>query len=68
MAEGTGFEPARAYALTIFKTASLNRSDTPPFAETKMPFLPGFYEYTKIVVVCQANMIHGDMIRRAFTY
>ncbi len=30
MAEGVGFEPTVAFATTVFKTASFNRSDTPP--------------------------------------
>ena len=31
MAEGVGFEPTRGFRPpTVFKTVSLNRSDTPP--------------------------------------
>ena len=30
MAEGEGFEPPEACTSTVFKTASLNHSDTPP--------------------------------------
>ena len=30
VAEDTGFEPAEAFASTVFKTAALNRSANPP--------------------------------------
>jgi hypothetical protein len=30
MAEGTGFEPAVACATTVFKTVTIDHSDTPP--------------------------------------
>ena len=30
VAEGMGFEPMRACALAVFKTAAFNRSATPP--------------------------------------
>lgn len=37
LAEGEGFEPPRTYALTVFKTAAINRSAIPPCRRHPQP-------------------------------
>ena len=36
VAEGVGFEPTFPFGKAVFKTATINHSDTPPGFETKV--------------------------------
>jgi hypothetical protein len=40
MAEGTGFEPAVACATTVFKTVTIDHSDTPPMLRSTVRRFP----------------------------
>ncbi len=49
VAEGEGFEPPEACASTVFKTAALNRSATPPSTATTQIYIKGGLRSSKYV-------------------
>ena len=44
LAERVGFEPTKLLSLLVFKTSSLNHSDTTPYKIERKPILIYFYK------------------------